>query len=221
MCRIFYIYKSVKSLLILYPCIVLVSLLSSCEDKTVDYGLDVYYVNIATAQNANEFLLDNGETVIAKNFDKNAKTYAFGDRVILNYTVLSPGDNNVRINGSVKVPLGKITLANDSAIHSAPKEPIILESAWLGSHYLNMQFYFDYMFETHKIGLLVDSTRLDSDTLRMYFVHDTNNDPPGYPVHSYLSFDLKDLLGDPGKSRPISVQINTTYSGTMNYGFEY
>ena len=84
-----------------------------------------------------------------------------------------------------------------------------------------MQFYFDYKSEKHQIGLLTDSTRLDSDTIRMYFVHNTNNDPAGYPAHSYLSFDLKGILGAPGKARPISVQINTTYYGTVNYGFEY
>jgi len=200
---------------------ILVSFLYSCEDKNVDYGLDVYYVEIATAQNANEFLLDNGKLIVAKNPDEKAKTYALGDRVLLNYTLLSPEDNHVRINGSAKVPLSKLTLASNSAIRSESKEPILLESAWIGSHYLNMQFYFDYMSEMHKIGLLADSTRLDSDTLRMYFVHDINNDPPGYPAHSYLSFDLKGVLGDPGKSRPISVQINTTYYGNMTYDFEY
>ena len=202
-------------------CVLLAGFLFSCEDKNVDYGLDVYYVEIATAQNTNEFLLDNGKIIVAKNPDENAKTYAFGDRVLLNYTLLSPEDKNVRINGSAKVPLGKLTLESDSAIRSKFKEPILLESVWIGSHYLNMQFYFDYMSETHKIGLLADSTRLDSDTLRMYFTHDTNNDPPGYPAHTYLSFDLENVLGAPGKARPISVQINTTYYGTMTYDFEY
>jgi len=216
MYRIFTVIKLFNCLSILYiPFTVLVSMLSSCEDKSVDYGLDVYYVEIATAQAANEFLLDNGKTIIVKNPDENAKTYAWGDRVLLNYTVLSPGDNNVRINGSAKIPLSKLTLTNESTIRSSPKDPIILESVWLGSHYLNMQFYFDYKSETHQIRLLADSTRLDSDTLRMYFIHDTNNDPPGYPAHSYLSFDLQNVLGAQGKSRPISVQINTTYYGTV------
>jgi len=202
-------------------CVLIAGFLSSCEDKNVDYGLDIYYVEIATAQNANKFLLDNGKTIVVKNPDEKAKTYAFGDRVLLNYTLLSPGDNNVRINGSAKVPLFKLTLESDSAIRSESKEPILLESVWIGSHYLNMQFYFDYKSETHQIGLLTDSTRLDSDTLRMYFVHNTNNDPAGYPAHTYLSFDLEKVLGSPEKSRPISVQINTTYYGTVNYGFEY
>ena len=97
----------------------------------------------------------------------------------------------------------------------------MLESVWPGSHYLNMQFYLNYKSEAHKIGLLTDSTRLGSDTLLIRFIHDTNNDPPGYPSHAYLSFDLKEVLGDPGKSRPISVQINTSNYGNKTYTFDY
>ena len=196
--------------------------LFSCKDKTVDYGLDTYYVELVTAQNNNEFLTDKNEMLIVTP-DANSKTYAFGDRVLLNYTLLSadPGEYNVRVNGSAKIPQGKITLTDNTVIQSSAKDAILLESVWLGSHYLNMQFYFNYNSITHKIGLLADSTRLESDTLRMYFTHDTNNDPPGYPVHSYLSFDLKDLLGDPGKARPISVQINSGNYGDKTYEFEY
>jgi len=196
--------------------------LFSCKDKTVDYGLDTYYVELVTAQNSNEFLTDKNEMLIATP-DANAKTYASGDRVLLNYTLLSTasGEYNVRVNGSAKIPQGKITLTNDPAIQSRANDPILLESVWLGSHYLNMQFYINYMSVAHKIGLLVDSTRLESDTLRMYFTHDTNNDPPGYPSHTYLSFDLKDVLGDTGKARPISVQINSSDYGNKTYEFEY
>jgi len=204
--------------------IILASFLFSCKDKTVDYGLDNYYVEIATAQNENTYLSDNGKMIIATSNESN-KAYTLGDRVLLNYTLLSTdtvNDSfNVRINGSAKIPQGKLTLANDSIIRSSIKEPIRLESIWLGSHYLNMQFYLNYMSQTHKIGLLADSAGLESDTLRMYFIHDPNNDPPGYPTHTYLSFDLKDVLGDPKKARPITVQINTNDYGNKTYGFEY
>jgi len=199
--------------------------LFSCENKTVDYGLDTYYVEIVTAQNDNQFLTDKGKLLVATP-NENQKTYAFGDRVLLNYTLLntaaSGGNYAVRINGSAKIPSGKITYVDASAIQASVKEPIQLESIWIGSHYLNIQFYFNYMSETHSIGLLADSTQLESDTLRMYFTHNSNNDPPGYPVHTYISFDLKDALGDPaGKARPISVQINTSNYGNKTYEFEY
>ena len=194
-------------------CISITGFIFSCKDKTVDYGLDTYYVEIVTAQNANEFLTDDGKRIIATP-DDSRKTYALGDRVLLNYTLLSPtasgSDYTVRINGSAKIPSGKLALSNDSSINAAAREPVLLESVWLGSHYLNMQFYINYMSVAHTIGLLTDSIRLKSDTLRMYFTHNTNNDPPGYPSHTYLSFDLEDVLGAPGNGRPLSVQINTS-----------
>jgi len=197
------------------------SFLFSCRDKMVDYGLDTYYLEIVTAQNENEFLTDKGQALVATP-NENQKTYASGERVLLNYTLLDTvaSENNytVRINGSAKVPLGKLAFSNDSVIRSSSREPILLESVWIGSHYLNMQFYLNYKSQTHAIGLLADSASLKSDTLRMYFIHNTNNDPPGYPAHAYLSFDLKDVSGDWGK--PVSVQINTSNYGNKTYTFE-
>jgi len=206
-------------------CIAMASILFSCKEDTVDYGLDTYYVEIVTAQSANQFLTDNGKTLLATD---NKKTFTSGDRVLMNYTLLSAtasdGDYAVRLNGSVKIPLGKLALTDDSTVKASACEPVRLESAWIGSHYLNMQLYFDYRSATHRIGLIADSTRLNSDTLRMYFTHDTNNDPPGYPVHTYLSFDLKDVLGAPAAGnarRPLSMQINTSNYGNKACVFEY
>ena len=204
-------------------CIFVATFLFSCEDKTVDYGLDKYYVEIVTAQSENVFLSDNGNLIIATS-NGNKKSYNSGDRVLINYTLLetaASGDFNVRINGSAKIPQGKITLTEEANINSSAKDPVLLESVWLGSHYLNMQFYINYKSASHKIGLLTDPTSLESDTIRIYFVHDINSDTPGYPSHTYLSFDLKDVLGEPGKSRPVSVQINTSNYGNKIYDFEY
>ena len=204
-------------------CTLLAIFLFSCEDKEVDYGYDKYYVEIVTAQSGNIFLSDNGKTIVAKS-NESKKNYESGGRVLINYTLLetvASGDYYVRINGSAKVPLGKLSLSNDSIIQASAKEPILLESVWLGSHYLNMQFYINYKSKAHKIGLLTDSTSLGTGTIRMYFVHDSDNDSPGYPSHTYLSLDLKDVLGDPGNGRPISVQINTSNYGDKIYEFEY
>ena len=204
--------------------IIILFFLFSCEDKTVDYGLDRYYEEIVTAQNENDFLLDNGKMIFATS-DENRRTFALGDRVYVNYTLLtstaSVGNDSVRINSSFKIPLGKLTLTNDSVINSTAKEPILLESVWLGSHYLNMQFYLNFRSVNHSVGLLVDSVSLKNDTIRMFFVHDSNNDPPGYPAHTFLSFDLKEVLGDNGNSRPISVRIHSSNYGNKNYEFAY
>jgi hypothetical protein len=197
---------------------------SSCENKTVDYGYDRYYVEIATAQTENRFLLDNGKTIVTTSQEK-SKPYSVGERVLLNYTLLSEtidgNERTVRINSSVKIPQSKPVWADENAIHAAIKAPVASESIWMGSHYLNMQFYLNYKSETHKIGLLVDSNHLNSDTVRMYFTHDPNNDPPGYPAHTYLSFDLEDLLGAPMKAQTILFHIHTRDEGNKIYEFKY
>ena len=204
--------------------IIIACILFSCRDKTVDYGLGAYYVEIVTAQNRNEFITDKGKMIIADP-NENTKTYVNGDRVLINYTVLSETESadsySVRINGSSKIPLAKLTLTDGKTIHSVAKEPVLLESVWLGSHYLNMLFYFNFKSTSHTIGVLTDSTSIKSDTIRMYFSHDTKNDPPGYPNRTYLSVELKDVLGEPGHSRPVTVQINTNNYGNKTYKFEY
>ena len=198
--------------------------LFSCEDKTVDYGLDEYFVEIATAQNKDEFLLDNGNMLFSTP-DNERKLFDFGDRVLINYSLLPQIENErgytVEINHSTKIPLGKLTQTSDSVIRSSASAPILLESIWLGSHYLNMQFYINFKSVTHTIGLLVDSTKLENDIVRMYFIHDTKNDSPGYPSHTYLSFDLKEVLGIPENARQISVQINSSNYGNKTYNFVY
>jgi len=199
------------------------SILLSCEDKTVDYGLDEYYVEIVTAQSNDIFISDNGKFIISSNKSKN--NFSSGDRVFINYTLLgtnSSGDYNVRINGSAKIPQANLTLTNEDTLNKSAREPVLLESVWLGSHYLNMQFYINFKSVAHKIALLADSTGIKSDTLRMYFMHDTAGDPPGYPSHSYLSFDLKEVLGNRENiPRPITVQINSSNYGDKIYSFEY
>jgi len=203
--------------------IILAGSFYSCKDKTVDYGLDEYYVEIVTAQSDNSFLSDNGIKIVAKS-DVSNKSYSSGDRVLINYTLLeasNPDYYYVRINGSAKIPQGKLTLSDNSTIQTSVKEPVLLESVWLGNHYLNMQFYINFKSTAHKIGLLVDSASIKSETISLYFVHDPVNDSPGFPSHTYLSFDLKEVLGQPKKNRSVSVQINTSNYGIKTCEFEY
>ena len=205
-------------------CLFISYFLFYCEDKPVDYGLDKYYVEIVTALSSKDFLLDNGKKIVATSEEK-TKGFVAGDRVLMNYTLLSDSnteDNfSVRINGSAKIPLGKLTLSSDSAIYASVKEPVLLESAWLGSCYLNLKFYLNFKSIPHSIGLLTDSTLVKSDTIRMFFYHNTNNDPPGYLSNAYISFNLKDILGEPENKRIISMQIKTSNFGNKIFNFKY
>jgi hypothetical protein len=202
----------------------LCTLFFSCEDKkTVDYGYDEYYEEIVTAVSENGFLLDNGKTL----FDTNKETnpYSSGDRVLLNYTLLhettSGYDYTVRVNGSSKIHKTELTLTNREKIDSAVNEPVLFESLWLGSHYLNMQCYINYKSEAHTIGLLTDSLQIRNDTVRIYFKHDKKNDLPGYSNRLLLSVDLEKALGSPKKEKVLLLNINSFNYGEKIYELKY
>lgn len=207
--------------LLLLSAILIVAI--SCDDNSYDYGYDRYYEEIVTAQGNNIFRLDSGESLI--NVNEKLRSFNAGERVYLHYTLLdqtTPGyDYTVRVNGAGTVSLGDLLPTGQKEIETFPAHPVQFESCWIGGNYLNMQFYIDFKSEKHTIALLTDSLQLGNDTIRLYFRHDTNNDPPGYPTHLYLSFDLKKALGDPAKNRPLLFYINTSNYGEKSYELIY
>jgi hypothetical protein len=200
-------------------------LLFSCENSDdVDYGYGEYYEELVTAKGNDVFLLDNGKTLI--NASKNTgKSVQAGDRVLLNYTLLSEKttgyDYTVRVNGLSKIPLGDLKPVDQKTIDAAVNDPVLFESLWLGSHYLNLQFYFNYKSEQHYIGLLTDSTLLKNDTIHIYFRHDPQNDKPGYSNKAILSVDMEKTLGKPEKKKVLLLNISTINYGEKQYELKY
>lgn len=197
--------------------------IASCEDNSVDYGYDRYYEEFVTVISKNVFLLDSGKTVY--NTTDLSKEFSAGERLILHYTLLdektSGYDYTIRINGVRTIAYSQLLKVSEKDIEEFPAEAVRLESLWLGSHYLNMQLYINYKSEAHKVSLMADSTRLNNDTVHVFFKHDSGNDPAGYPVLVYLSFDLEEALGSPMKERVVSVNINTSNYGEKDYELIY
>jgi hypothetical protein len=197
----------------------------SCEDETVNYHLGEYYQEIVTVLEKNVFVSDAGKTYFnvhsndSQSYDENVR------RVFLTYSYakekIPPYDQAIIVLGSSPVTTGDLKAVSQKEINDFPTDPILLESLWIGSHYLNMQFYFDYKSEMHTIGLLTDSTRLDNDTIRLYFKHDIKNDPPGHPTHLFLSFDLEKVLNKPENNRPLLIHIHTGNYGNKTYELKY
>jgi hypothetical protein len=197
----------------------------SCEENAeVDYGLGAYYQHIATVLNDSVYLLDSGDALYNVDYRSN-KTVEANKRVFLTYSFLkeknAPCGQAIILHRLSEIASGELKAAAKTAIDSVPAVPIQLESVWIGSHYLNMQFYFNYMSKTHSIGLFTDSSHLSDDTLHLYFTHDTNQDSPGYPVHLFLSFDLEKVLGRPENRKKLLVNINTSNYADEPYEFKY
>lgn len=197
---------------------------SSCSDNSYDYGYDKYYEEIVTVIGKHSFRLDSGETLISRNMELNSNIKE-GDRVLLHYTLLNETtagyDYTVRVNAAQTISLGELLLQKQVSLDTIPDVPIRFESAWIGSHYLNLQFYMEYHSTAHSVGLYADSLKMENDTIRLYFKHNTNGDPSGYPVHMYVSFDLKKKLGEPQKEKPLVLDINTSNYGRKEYEFVY
>lgn len=198
--------------------------LFSCEDNSYDYGLDRYYEEIVTALGNQAFQQDSGERLYNMNSSL-ASSYKEGDRVYLNYTLLddaTPGyDRTVRANRSFAVSTGKISRSDRETIASTHVDSILFESMWIGSHYVNLQFYMDYHSQPHTISMLADSLSVAAGLPQLYFIHNNGDDPPGSRRQVILSFDLKELLGDPEANTPLSIHVVSSNYGDKQYNFIY
>jgi len=192
-----------------------------CEDHSYDYGYDRYYTEIVTALERNVFQLDDGKTLYSKT-EVNANR---GDRLFLHYTLLDENnsgfDYTVRVNGAGSVLSRPLKVVSQNEMQSMKSEPIQFQSMWIGSHYLNMQFYMDYRSVAHSVALVVDERSLGESPLEIHFKHDSNNDPAGFPVHLYASFDLKEILGEPQQNKQIRIFVNTSNYGEKIYDLAY
>jgi hypothetical protein len=196
----------------------------SCKSDEVDYGLGEYYQEIATVLNDSVYLLDTGQTLCNINYKK-IKALDAGKRVFLTYSYEKQRETScdcaISLHGLLEITQGELKTFDEKDLDALPVEPVHLESVWLGSHYLNLRIYINYNSMPHSIGLFTDSTRLNADTVCIYFVHDLNGDSPGYPRASYLSFDLENVLGFPAGQKNILLNINTSNYANKTYKFKY
>jgi hypothetical protein len=195
--------------------------LISCSPDAVDYGLGAYYVEIATAGGDNAFLLDNGKTVYNVNGKKYASIEA-GNRVYLYFSYTDERREEIIIHSCSNVFKGELKAVEKEKIQEYANDPILFESAWIGSRYLNLLFYIEMKSETHSVSLITDESPTDNpEEIRLYFRHNIHNDPPGHPVSVCTSYDLSSVLGEPRGDRTLLINFNTSNYGDKTYEFKY
>ena len=199
----------------------LLAALASCSPTSeVDYGFGEYYVEFATALENNAFLLDKGQTIYDSN--QTAKqSFASGDRVYLYFSYGNTLSDPVTIHGSAKIFSDTLKTMAKETIAQETSDPITFVSAWIGSYYLNLDFYFEYRSVAHKIALLIDEKWMDDSEIHIYFRHNKNGDVPGYPASVYASFDLSKVLGEPQGDRSLFVHFDTGNYGSKTCIFKY
>jgi hypothetical protein len=176
-----------------------------CEKE--DERIDNFLVDFATVFVSNRrifFQLDNQRILIPKGLNYSGES---GQRVILNYTPLR-GDT-VKVNDVANIFTGAIQLPD--FFQQPSKDPVKIQSVWVGGDYLNMIFETEYHSVQHLIGLFIMDP--SSTPRELYFSHSRNNDPPGYPQTFYASFSIKGLRY-PGSSDPVPFRLFiNTYAG--------
>jgi len=195
---------------LLVLCITLLMLTADgCEKEPK--RMDDYFVEFATVKREGtgyRFLLDNGRLLIPLETDYTGKE---GQRVILNY-VPWQGDT-VKINYISDIFTGVVQ--SDAFPERYPKDPVKIQSVWVGGDYLNMAIEIEYHSKPHKVALFRD---LSSPTIDLWFSHSRENDPPGYPQIMYASFLLSSLRTLNRDSIPFKVFIQT-YDGLREMQF--
>jgi hypothetical protein len=165
--------------------------------------IDNFFVEFATVVKPVErimFQLDNFKTLVPIELkDYSGKN---GQRVILNYTPLR-GDT-VKINSVNDIFTGVVQESN--AVTNLIKDPVKVQSVWVGGNYLNLILEIEYFDKTHVIGLFRDT---QSSTIDLHFSHSKENDPPGYTQKLYASFSLSAIKSSNGSPTTFRFHIQT------------
>lgn len=198
--------KKMKKYLILalFPAI----LFTSCNDDD-DYSLDKFWVSMATVENPDNdpffyLKLDNEETlkIVATNF-YNYKPQS-GQRIIADYTILNDKpsgsfyQHDVKLNDAYNVLTKKIFYITPETQDSIGNDPIGIEDMWLGSNYLNIQFFYPGYNKIHFINLVKDESKTYNDNkTHLEFRHNAYNDEERYKRSGFVAFDLNSLFVQP------------------------
>lgn len=191
-------------ILALFPAI----LFTSCNDDD-DYSLDKFWVSMATVENPDNdpffyLKLDNDETlkIVATNF-YNYKPQS-GQRIMADYTILNDKpsgsfyQHDIKLNDAYNILTKKIFNITSATQDSIGNDPIGIKDMWIGSNYLNIQFYYAGYDKVHFINLVKDESKVYNDNkMHLEFRHNANNDEKKYKNYGFVAFDLNSLFVQP------------------------
>lgn len=195
-----------KSKNILLYSFIFLLLLFGCEKEST--RIDDFLVEFATVEKAGVdiiFHLDNGTILTPENTTN--LDIEDGKRVILNYTPLERGF--IKVNSVRQIFMDSIK--EKGYPNDLKTDPVRIISVWVSGSFLNMSFEVDYHSKPHRASLFRD---MNADEQTLYFSYSRENDPPGAPTLTYLSFNLKSL-----QKKDFTVYINT-YEGERKFELE-
>jgi len=194
-------------------------LLTACFNDD-GYSLDKYWIDIATVENPqerSEFFLRLDDSVLLWTAASNFSYYKpnDGQRVIANYTILSDKrgtgmyDYDIKLNNVYEVLTKGIFEITPEKQDSIGNDPVRVTEMWIGSKFLNVEFYYFGHSKIHFINLVSDTAKTYTDEkIHLEFRHNANNDPELYKRWGIVSFDISSLQTNAADSVNLVIHVN-------------
>ena len=209
--------------------------LQSC-DESDDYSLGDFWVDIATVEtddnsSAYWFILDDGTTLwpAASDIQYLPKQ---GQRIILNYSILSNQKNEfdhyIKINYIWDILTKKTIVLTATNADSIGNDPVKINDMWIGNHYLNVDFLFNYGgIRPHAINLVENSLIPDPQDgkIHLEFRHNAYGSTNNRLYNGLVCFDLKPYQNSSTDSVTFAIKVldwntrdDVTYDIVYKYG---
>jgi hypothetical protein len=146
-------------------------------------------------------LNDDNLRLYPKNASEVQKSPENGTRMLVVFNVLADErvigyDYVVTLAYRLPMHVYDITTSSADTIAANPSDTLRnVENVWIGSHYLNVDYYFFYDAypEKHEVSLLHDTAALQGKDVKLVLRHDSKGDKGESPRQNIVSFDLESL----------------------------
>lgn len=185
-----------------------------------DYSPDNYWADIATVENQQQkskfFLhLDDGKSLWTESTNYPNYKPNDGQRVIAYYSVISDKratglyDYDVKLHDVYEVLTKGIFNITPAKQDSIGNDSIYVSDMWVGSKYLNVEFYYYGWNKTHFINLVSDTSKTyTDDKIHLEFRHNANNDLAHHRRWGIVSFDISSLQSNTADSVELVIHVN-------------
>jgi hypothetical protein len=209
------------------------SVLSSCSPEG-SYELFVTWTQLGMVQYTPDssswyILNDDNLKLLPKNAHEVKTAPEDSARVLIVFNVLadervSGYDYVVTLAYITPIRVYDVAPSSAGAIADSSDKIRNVDDVWIGSHYLNVDYYFFYSADAgkHEVSLLRDTAAaLQGNEVKLFLKHNSKGDSGTTPCQNIVSFDLKSLRGVV-PSDTVSVSFEATCSdGTYQRSFSY
>ncbi len=194
--------------------IIILSSTFACDNND-GYSLNDFRISIATVVpeggQSYSLLLDNGKKLWPAASDIYYKPQV-NQRVFVNYSILSDKidgfDHYVKINDIWNILTKPVITLNEQNADSIGNDPVIINDIWIGNHYLNTAFSFNYSgIRPHAINLVQNEATSNIDTLELEFRHNSYKSTSNTLFDGFACFDLKPFQEEGKDSIPIKILV--------------